>query len=163
MHDLVRYERGGDGAMRARAARLAGRPGAAVRWALALAGDGRRLALVVAPLLVAALGVIKAFDRAPWSTLLTPLLLAAPYAFALGLGAVATGARRRALPALRLVASDLPRLGQIAGMACAGCGGKIIVESEGALCEQCDRPCHGPCTVGHRGEHRRREVAHPYR
>ena len=161
MHDLVRYEREG-GAARTRRAGPAGRPGA-TQWALALAADGRRLATLVALLLIVVLGVIRSLDRDPWSTVLTPLLLAAPYAVAVGLGAIATAARRRASPPLRLVAHEGPRLGQIAGMACAGCGGKIIVESEGALCELCEGPCHDPCAVGHRAEHKRIDTTHPYR
>ena len=161
MHELVRRERE---APLSRA--LPPRPpeGALGRgWLLAAASDGRKLAAVVALLVVAVLGVIRAFDDAPWSTVLTPLLLAAPYAVAAGLGAVATGLRPRVLPALRFVGDEGPIFGQIAGMACAGCGGKIVVETEGALCETCGGPCHDPCANGHRAEHRRLEAAHPYR
>ncbi len=158
MHDLVRRERLGP----VTRARSVGPPGGeGPRWAAAAAGDGRRLAALLALLLLGALGAIKAFAAEPWSTPLTPILLAAPYALALGLGALATGARQRALPAL--VPGQGPSLRQIAGMACAACGGKIVVESEGALCGLCDVPCHRPCARGHRAEHQRLEAPHPYR
>jgi hypothetical protein len=152
MHDLVR----GGGAMTQ--ARSVGPPEGAggLPWVLA---DGRRLALLVALLLVVALGVIKALDHEPWATF-TPLLLAAPYAFAVGLGAIASGAR---WPALDAIARQGPSLVQIAGMKCAGCGGKLVVESEGSPCELCRVPCHDPCRAAHRAEHKRLEAPHPYR
>ncbi|HEU4532647.1 MAG TPA: hypothetical protein VFS00_00970 [Polyangiaceae bacterium] len=156
MHDLVR---GGGATTRARSGGLPEGAGG-LPWLLA---DGRRLALLVALLLVAALGVIKALDREPWATPFTPLLLAAPYAVAVGLGAAASGARLRGVPALELVGRQGPSLAQIAGMACAGCGAKIIVETEGTPCELCRVPCHDPCRVGHRAEHKRLEAPHPYR
>lgn len=153
MHDLVR---GGGATTRARSVGPPEGVGG-LSWVLA---DGRRLALLVALLLVAALGVIKALDHEPWATPFTPLLLAAPYAFAVGLGAIASGAR---WPALELAARQGPSLAQIAGMACAGCSSKIIVESEGAPCELCRAPCHDPCRVGHRAAHKRLDTPHPYR
>lgn len=136
------------------------------RLLLAAVADGRRLAALVTLLVVAVLGVIRAFDDEPWSTALTPILLAAPYAFAVGLGALATGLRPKVLgplPTLGLANDEGPSFGQIAGMPCAGCGSKIVVQTEGALCELCGGPCHDPCANGHRADHKRVVTTHPYR
>jgi hypothetical protein len=168
MHDLVRHEH----AATPTRALSAGPPEVlgARRWALAATDDGRKLASIVVLLSIVVLGAIRAFDQ-PWSTPLTPLLLAAPYMVAVWLGAA--GARPRALgagveggrerPTLELVGDAGPSFEQIAGMACAACTGKIIVETEGALCALCGRPCHDPCVRGHRAEHKSLEAMHPYR
>jgi hypothetical protein len=164
MHELVRREREAP----TTCALSVGPSEGAGGWRLLLAAvtDGRTLAVLVTLLVVAVLVVIRAFDDEPWSTTLTPILLAAPYAFVVGLGAVATGLRPKALeplPALGLVNDEGPSFSQIAGMPCAGCGSKIVVQTEGALCELCGGPCHDPCANGHRADHKRVARVHPYR
>ena len=65
---------------------------------------------------------------------------------------------------------DDPRWGpsdgrvQIAGKACAACGERITLASEGAACETCREPCHGKCTTRHVAEaHRLHDDGTPYR
>jgi hypothetical protein len=50
---------------------------------------------------------------------------------------------------------------QVAGMPCVVCDARIVIATEGILCERCDKPIHHACAGRHALSHREGEP--PYR